>query len=172
MPSCQIIVTENLKLGGNIAPNAFIAKGAKVNYPINLMHAVTVYSSVELGKFTYVNVNSIIYPKTKIGSYCSIARNCEIGVANHPIDYLSSHPFQFDRTIFKNNEDYQKVSKVEWQPHQYTKIGNDVWIGAKVIINGGITIGDGAVVAGGGSCDKRCTTLCNCWWCAGKDYKI
>jgi maltose O-acetyltransferase len=30
-----------------------------------------------------------------------------------------------------------------------TKIGRDVWIGANAVILGGITIGDGAVVAAG-----------------------
>jgi len=149
MPSDINIINNNLAVGGNIASNAFIAKGAKVHYPINLMHSVTVYGSVELGQFTYVNVNTVIYPHVSIGSYCSIARNCEIGVANHPIEYLSSHPFQFDKTIFKNNLDYVNINKVNWTPHERTQIGHDVWIGAKVIINSGITIGHGAVVAGG-----------------------
>ena len=30
-----------------------------------------------------------------------------------------------------------------------TKIGRDVWIGANAVILGGVTIGDGAVVAAG-----------------------
>ena len=33
--------------------------------------------------------------------------------------------------------------------HHQTTIGNDVWIGAKAIIKCGVTIGHGAVVAGG-----------------------
>jgi len=149
MPSDSTILNNNLAKGGNIAPNAFIAKGAKVEYPINLMHSVTVYGSVSLGKFTYINVNSVIYPRVQIGRYCSIARNCEIGVANHPIHYLSSHPFQFDKTIFKNNAHYQGINKVNWNPHEETFIGNDVWIGAKVVINSGLKIGHGSVIAAG-----------------------
>jgi len=155
MASDSTILNSNLAQGGNIAPNAFIAKGAKVEYPINLMHSVTVYGSVSLGKFTYINVNSVIYPRVEIGRYCSIARNCEIGVANHPIHYLSSHPFQFDKTIFKNNQHYQEINKVNWNPHLETVIGNDVWIGAKVIINSGLKIGHGSIIAAGSVVTKN-----------------
>jgi acetyltransferase-like isoleucine patch superfamily enzyme len=149
MPSDPKILKENSQSGGSIAPNAFIAKNAKVEYPINLMHAVTVYGSVTLGHYTYINVNSVIYPQVIIGRFCSIARNCEIGVAEHPIEYLSTHPFQFDKTIFSNNIAYQEVNKVKWVPHQRTKIGNDVWIGAKVVVNSGVKVGNGAVIAAG-----------------------
>lgn len=155
MPSDLTILNNNVAMGGSIAPNAFIAKGAMVEYPINLMHAVTVYGSVELGKFTYVNVNSVIYSNVKVGRFCSIARNCEIGVAAHPVNYLSTHPFQFDRTIFKNSIPYQDIEKVGWAPHKRTTIGNDVWVGAKAIINSGVTIGDGAIVGGGAVVTKN-----------------
>lgn len=149
MPTCEIIKKENLKFGGNIAPNAHIPPNTKIEYPINLMHNATIYGSASLGKFTYVNVNSIVYSNVKIGRFCSIARNCEIGVANHPVSFLSSHPFQFDNIIFSKNIEYCSINKKKWEYHEKTIIGNDVWIGAKVIINSGVKIGDGAVIAGG-----------------------
>lgn len=149
MPSDESILKNNARVGGIVAPNAFIAKGAKVEYPINLMHSVCVYGSVSIGRFTYINVNTVVYPLVKIGRFCSIARNCEIGVAEHPVYYLSSHPFQFDKTIFKNNKAYNEINKTNWVPHKQTIVGNDVWIGAKVIIKTGIKIGDGAIIASG-----------------------
>jgi acetyltransferase-like isoleucine patch superfamily enzyme len=149
MPSCPNILKNNENAGGSIAPNAFIAKGADVEYPINLMHGTTVYGSVRIGKYTYLNVNSVIYPQVEIGRFCSIARNCEIGVANHPITYLSTHPFQFDKTIFKNSKEYVSFDKVKWDDHAKTIIGNDVWIGAKVVVNSGVSIGHGAIIASG-----------------------
>ncbi|MDY0143992.1 MAG: CatB-related O-acetyltransferase [Bacteroidales bacterium] len=149
MPACEKIILNNKKAGGTIAPNAFIPSGCKVEYPINLMHNVTVYGSTKIGIYTYINVNTVVYPNVEIGRYCSIARNCEIGVAQHPIEFLSTHPFQFDKTIFKNNSSYENIEKVKWQGHPKTFIGHDVWIGAKAIINSGITIGHGAVIAGG-----------------------
>lgn len=149
MPTCELHIKNNKILGGNIAPNAFIPSSAKVEYPINLMHNVTVYGSTKIGKFTYINVNSVVYSNVEIGKFCSIARNCEIGVANHPVNFLSTHPFQFDKTIFKDNEEYQNVEKVSWLGHKKTIIGNDVWIGAKAIINTGIFISNGSVIAAG-----------------------
>ena len=149
MPTCQNIFTNNKVKGGSIAPNAFIPSSANVEYPINLMHNVTVYGSTFLGKYTYINVGTVVYPHVTIGRYCSIARNCEIGVAFHPIDWLSTHPFQFDKTIFKNDKFYLDIYKKGWKGHQNTIIGNDVWIGAKVIVNSGIKIGDGAIIGAG-----------------------
>lgn len=148
MPSCSTIVENNKSYGGSIAPNSFIPSSAKAEYPINLMHNVTIYGNTKIGKFTYVNVNTVVYPNTNIGRFCSIARNCEIGVAMHPYQYLSTHPFQFDKTIFKNNKDYVNICKCDWVGHRATKIGHDVWIGAKVIINSGVTIGTGSIVGG------------------------
>jgi len=149
MPTCPILKKKNFDAGGNIDNSSFIPGGAKVEYPINLMHNVTVYGNTKIGRFTYINVGSVIYPQSIIGRYCSIARNCEIGVANHPITFLSSHPFQFDKTIFSKNKDYVEVDKSKWVGHNKTTIGNDVWIGAKAIINAGVSIGHGAVIAGG-----------------------
>lgn len=147
MPSCEKIIKENFKMGGNIAPNAFIPPNTRVEYPINLMHNTTVYGTASIGKYTYINVNSVIYSNVKIGRYCSIARNCEIGVASHPTFFLSSHPFQFDKTIFSRDEKYCQITKIPWKGHSATVIGNDVWIGAKVVINSGVNIGDGVIIA-------------------------
>ena len=85
MPSSPRIIQDNSKHGGTIAPNAFIPNNVKVEYPINLMHNTTVYANTSIGKFTYINVGTIVYPHTHIGKFCSIARNCELGVAAHPI---------------------------------------------------------------------------------------
>jgi acetyltransferase-like isoleucine patch superfamily enzyme len=148
MPNDESIFKNNSILSGNIAPNAFVAKGAKIEYPVHFMHQVLVYGSVCIGKYTYINVNSIVYPLVKIGRFCSIARNCEIGVAEHPIYFVSTHPFQFNKTIFKSKE-YLDIQKVKWLGHRETIIGNDVWIGAKAIIKTGLCIGDGAVIASG-----------------------
>jgi maltose O-acetyltransferase len=40
---------------------------------------------------------------------------------------------------------------MRWEPDVLlpTKIGRDVWIGANAVVLGGVTIGDGAVVAAG-----------------------
>lgn len=148
MPTSEILIVENKKNGGNIAPNSFVAPNSKVEYPINVMHNVTIYGNTKIGKYTYINVNSVIYSKVIIGKYCSIGRNVEIGCAFHPIDWLSTSPLLFDKKIFKNKE-YISFPKEKWEGHQDTIIGNDVWIGAGVKINSGIQIGDGVIIGSG-----------------------
>ncbi|WP_425461982.1 CatB-related O-acetyltransferase [Neptuniibacter pectenicola] len=104
---------------------------------------------VEIGRYTYINVASVVYGNVKIGRFCSIGRSVEIGLANHPSDYLSTHPFQVAKSLFMNDPYYASVQRKAWRFHKPTSIGNDVWIGAKACINSGVSIGDGAIVAAG-----------------------
>ena len=93
----------------------------------------TVLRGARIGFRSYAN-ESTIRGSTTIGRYCSIGRRCSIGAAHHPLDWLTTHAFGFgDRT----------------QPEEPTVIGNDVWIGDNVVVIGGITISDGAVVGAG-----------------------
>ena len=59
-------------------------------------------------------------------------------MSSHPIFYSIACQSQItfaDKSYFKENS--------------HTNIGNDVWIGTRSIINDGITIGDGAIIAAG-----------------------
>lgn len=82
---------------------------------------------------------------TEIGSFCSIASNCEIGGASHSVEWGSTS------SIF--NENYDVFNK-KFSYHPYnafinTRVGNDVWIGSKALIKAGVTIGHGAVIGMG-----------------------
>jgi virginiamycin A acetyltransferase len=135
--------------GGRIASTAFVAEAAVLEVPVDIADHVTVYAGSSIGSFTYVNVGSVIYGRVEIGRYCSIGRQVEIGLAHHPVDHLSTHPFQVARSLFMRYPGYADVKRKPWQFHKETKIGNDVWIGAKAGITSGVSIGDGAVVAAG-----------------------
>lgn len=98
-----------------------------------------------------------------IGRYCSINSTARI-YNNHPMDYITTHPF-LDYPFFYKWECYETRQEYinqygryfnnaafECSPlrnNQEVVIGNDVWIGANVIILPGVTIGNGAVVAAG-----------------------
>lgn len=124
-----------------------------------------VYKNCKVGRYTYGYKELLeIYPlATSIGRYCSI--NCTARIwNNHPIDCITTHPF-LDYPIFSSWENY--VRKVEMidkfgmyfdnatfedskiRNNKPILIGNDVWIGANVIILPGVSIGDGAIVAAG-----------------------
>ena len=97
-----------------------------------------------IGKCSSIGTLSAAYD-CEIGKFCSIARECYIGGASHPIDWVSTSgcfylPLNFTGVCY-HEQDY------EW--HTHTKIGNDVWLGIRTIVIGGVTIGDGAVIGGG-----------------------
>lgn len=85
-----------------------------------------------------------------IGRYCSIAKHVEIGLPQHPVDWLSISCRQYlssylDMRKFTGSD----VVTQDFEMMAHTTIGNDVWIGTHVVIMGGLTIGDGAIVAAG-----------------------
>jgi len=135
------------ELGGRIAQSSFIAKSSVLHPPIDIADNCTIYSKCEIGKYTYINVGCVIYPFVSIGKFCSIGRSCEIGLASHPTNFLSTHPFQMSKSLFTRLQEYNSINTVDWKFHKKVAIGNDVWIGAKVCIQGGVTIGDGAIIA-------------------------
>lgn len=131
-----------------IAKSSHIADSALVEHPIHCAPNAQIHGECVVGIFLFLNIGSIIYPHVTVGRYCSIARGCEIGVANHPSDYLSTHSFQYHSAQFPNYPFYKdKIKRVKWRGHPETKIGSDVWIGAQSIIKAGVCVGDGAIIA-------------------------
>ena len=100
----------------------------------------------EIGKYTYVGANSTIL-NTRIGNYCSIANDLLCGLGNHPINYFSTSPLFYR---LHNTFNLQIIEKdLDFSEYKPIHIGHDVWIGARVIILDGITIGNGAIIAAG-----------------------
>lgn len=97
----------------------------------------------KIGRYTYVYGSKII--NCDIGAFCSIAADCTIGGASHPITWISTSPvFYSGRNVLGKN-----FSDNTFESYVKTKIGNDVWIGSKCLIKGGIRIGNGAVIGMG-----------------------
>lgn len=100
----------------------------------------------ELGDFTYIAANTSIF-KATIGKFCSIGSNCKMGFGKHPVkDFVSTHPIFFStlkqtQISFADQNYFEEFSPII--------IGNDVWIGANVLVIDGVKIGDGAIVAAG-----------------------
>ncbi|MCK9522044.1 MAG: CatB-related O-acetyltransferase [Proteobacteria bacterium] len=127
--------------------NSKIEKDAKLIPPVRLYGNVVVGAQATIGKYTYIGSRTRIAPKTKIGNYCSIARDVEVGPATHPLTLMSTHPFQYSKNHFPSeNYKLHKRVKVTSTTDTTVSIGNDVWIGAKVVIMRGVKIGDGAIL--------------------------
>lgn len=131
-----------------ISSTAYIHSSAIIDQPVTIGKSAEVHSNCVVGRYTLINNNSILYSGVEIGRYCSVARFCELGVAEHPSSFLSSASSQYSTALFKGHSDFAFKRKSVFQGNQHTRIGHDVWIGAKGVIKTGVTIGHGAIVAG------------------------
>ena len=100
----------------------------------------------EIGDFSYLAENSSIV-NTEIGKFCSIGRNVGICLGSHPAHtFVSTHPAFFSPA---KQSGYTFAEESYFNESGSVLIGNDVWIGANVIIMNDLTIGDGAIIGAG-----------------------
>lgn len=138
-----------IKSGSKFGDKTSIGSKTFLCNPVHISNNSVVHDEVRIDKYSYLNLNVCVFPKVYIGSYVSIARNVQIGVAKHPIDWLSSSAFQYSNRNFSEDYDHSSISRLNYVEHSDTKIGSDVWIGANVIILSGVTIGHGAIIGAG-----------------------
>lgn len=67
----------------------------------------------------------------EIGKFCSIARECYIGDASHPTNWVATSGCFY----LKSNFTGVCYNEVDYQWHTQTKIGNGVWLGIRTIMN-------------------------------------
>ena len=91
-----------------------------------------------IGAYSYIN-SGFCRSYVEIGRYTSIGRDVSLGLGEHNINNFSTSSFiqSYDKTVYI----YASTN-----PKRRLIIGNDVWIGDRVCIKSGITIGDGAVI--------------------------
>ena len=121
-----------------------IASDVKFGMHLYLADNVEVRDGVEVGDYSYCSAGTILFNGTRMGKYCSVGYNVQIGPPEHPLFFYSTSP-----NIYRNSK---ARDLLEWPKDDYKApvvIGNDVWIGSNVVILQGVTIGDGAVVAAG-----------------------
>jgi len=134
-----------------IAKSATIHNKAVLESPVTAYGNVKIRNNTKIGSFTYINNGTTVFYGTTIGRYCSIGKNNEIGPVDHPLDWMSSSPIQYNiKEHFPHYLDLcDEFPQVKITRPASTTIGNDVWIGSLTVIKRGITIGDGAVIASG-----------------------
>ncbi|NOX48735.1 MAG: CatB-related O-acetyltransferase [Chlorobi bacterium] len=128
-PSCRI------KAAG-------ITKNVRLEKGVTLEYGAFIGASL-IGKYTFINRYCLIEKSvSRIGRFCSIGYNVRIGLGNHPLNYVSTHPFIYRKKYGFVEEDFTFPESVT----KPTIIGNDVWIGANATILAGVSVGDGAVI--------------------------
>ncbi|WP_328587761.1 CatB-related O-acetyltransferase [Niallia circulans] len=119
-----------------------------------------VINGVKIGKFTYGYLKHCSYDRgvlKKIGAFCSINETAIIGVINHPIDLITTHPILYvEESIIGRevrgpimNGNVNPIDILSIEKNQPIIIGNDVWIGANAVILPDVNIGNGAVIGAG-----------------------
>ncbi|MDR2341585.1 MAG: CatB-related O-acetyltransferase [Campylobacteraceae bacterium] len=131
--------------------NAVLTSNAKIIFedPCLMDKDVTVIGHCTVGAYSYFNKGCIVGDVT-IGRYCSVATNVSMGLGEHPIDHISTHPFFFaskNGFLIPDNIGIQRDMSLN--KHVPPLIGHDVWIGANAVICRGVKIGIGAIIAAG-----------------------
>lgn len=115
-------------------PFTHILSGAKLN-------------GTKVGKYSRIGARCKI-TNTTIGNFTSVGADCIMGLGQHPTNTLTYHSIFYKKGNWGWHDDWVKYPDgfIEQKP---ITIGNDVWIGRKVIIMDGVNIGNGAIVATG-----------------------
>ena len=102
-----------------------ILPGAKLGVGCVIAGNVAIGSRVSVGDHSYINSGSIV-ASGSIGKFCSIGYLAQIGLPNHPVDFISTSP----RTYGAMN---MFGSAAFWNDYPAPPIiENDVWIGSQV----------------------------------------
>lgn len=98
-----------------------------------------------LGDYSYVGPHSRVIHAT-IGKFCSIGAEVRVGMGTHSLSNLSTASIF---TAKKNGTGISWTTENCFEEYRTVIIGNDVWIGQRAMIMGGVHIGNGAVVGAG-----------------------
>jgi len=141
----------------HMSSQALLKEGVRIYYesPVKI-GGVEICKSIKIGAYSYFRTG-LVRRVRSIGRYCSIGPAVMIGETEHPTNWLSSSPFQYSdkwrRKWFNMRElaisDEVKLRLKADVPRGAPIIGNDVWIGGRVFVRAGVTIGDGAICAAG-----------------------
>lgn len=99
---------------------------------VNIEHGAIFSARTSLGDYSGIGINARINGTCTIGDYVMMGTDVVVITRNHA----------FDRTdIPMMHQGFEKECPVV--------IGNDVWIGDRVIILPGVHVGDGSIIAAG-----------------------
>ncbi|QHQ35684.1 chloramphenicol acetyltransferase [Algicella marina] len=126
-PDCEIV---DARMGRFVE----IGRGSRVAHSV-------------IGDYSYCDRFADI-ANAQIGKFSNIASYARIGATDHPMDKASLHHFHYRSADYFDDAEHDE----DWFAHRRsrrTRIGHDTWLGHGAQVRPEVTIGDGAVVAGG-----------------------
>ncbi len=124
-------------------------KDSKIDKTAHVASGCHIYKS-SIGKYTSLSYDCQLI-HCRIGAFCSLASGIIIGGASHPMDWISTSQV----FISEPGSIRKKFNPHNYESYKDTIIGNDVWIGDRVLIKAGVNIGDGAVIGMGSVVTKN-----------------
>jgi acetyltransferase-like isoleucine patch superfamily enzyme len=126
----------------------------------NIIYKKVTLSNCKIGFASYVGPRSVLI-NTELGRYCSIGPDVKTVIGSHPTkNFVSTCPAFYSLQkqngfSFTNEQLFEEFIYIDPKDRISIKIGNDVWIGAHVLILEGTSIGDGAIIATGAVVSKN-----------------
>ncbi len=148
----KLIKNKKKRSGCSFGRNTWIL-GTELEGWNKLSGGVRLYDS-NMGYASYIGSYSHL-EKVKIGRYTCIGQNVKNINAKHPTrDFVSIHPCFYSTRrqsgfTYVEKDLFAEHAYVDDQNRWFNVIGNDVWIGTNAVLLGGVSIGDGAVIAAG-----------------------
>jgi chloramphenicol O-acetyltransferase type B len=102
-------------------------------------------SEVRFGSYSYVNEQALMRG-VSVGRFSSIGPHFLCGYGEHPSDLVSTSPVFYST---RNQCGKSFADKDYFAEERATSIGHDVWVGTRVFVRDGVSIGNGAIVAAG-----------------------
>lgn len=121
----RMAVGKNVRFGRNLR----VSRGTLITSP----HGLVIGNSVSIGQRSTIEVDGVI------GDFCLMGRGVQIlGRMDHAIEEVG---VPMASSTWVGDREGQAADRVH--------IGSDVWLGAGVIVLGGVRIGDGAIIGAG-----------------------
>jgi acetyltransferase-like isoleucine patch superfamily enzyme len=127
-----------------------------VEPPVRFIGAFVMRADTHIGAFTEFG-REIEVQSGSVGRYSELGPGSMIGATGHPTTWMSVSAFQYKKSTWGWHPTADDVDVIDPEaggrqsfrsvgPDQ-ARIGNDVWLGANVVVLRGVTIGDGCIVA-------------------------
>lgn len=134
-----------------ISSLAFVSSNNELDDKVAIYRGAKIRNS-KVGAYSYIGPHSEV-ENAVIGRFCSISDHCRLGMGTHNTDQISTSPI-FTQKI--NGTKSQWVNKnINDSPLLKVKVGNDVWVGSRAMILGGVEVGDGAIIGAGAVVTKN-----------------
>jgi acetyltransferase-like isoleucine patch superfamily enzyme len=127
-----------------------------VEPPVRFLGPFVIRADTHIGAFTEFG-RQVEVQAASLGRYCEVGPGSLLGATGHPRTWLSVSAFQYKKVTWgwhPSAADSEVIDPEAGGRQSFRSvngdtaiIGNDVWIGANVVVLRGVTIGDGAIVA-------------------------